>query len=125
MSKLTIEDIHAAYINTCDHSNGYTIESSIKGERGGWNDTVHSLIEMLSINGSNFIPHCLHFDGGIQRFLIIYKLKDFQVIICEIEQFDTKPFYTVEDMVKWMNAQEERLMATCMLVKLQYELDES
>ncbi len=123
MKKITAQDIEAAYVNTCNYQNDYTIESSIEGERGGWNDTVYELINRLSINGFNFVVQCLFSDGGIHQFLIKYKLKDFEVILIQVERLDDKPFYTIEDMVKWLNDKEERLMKTCMLVKLEFELN--
>ena len=123
MKKLTAADIEYAFTNTCDHASGYTLESSIRGDRGCWMDIVYSLTTNLSLNGFNFNVHLLHSDGGVRDFLLLYRIGNFDVIIQQFKMFDDRPFHTVEGMVKWFNAKEESLMATCVLVKCDLKLE--
>ena len=119
---MTEDLLRSLYPNTCQHTNGFTLEQCLENFHGEWMNTVHHLFAMMPYNGSKFDSTILHSDGGVRKFLITYDLKGFDVIIHTQNEFEGYPFGNVEGMVNWINDKEKQLLATCALVELEARL---
>ena len=110
------EKIRFAYLSTIQCSNGYSIEDCLKDVRGEKTNTICEILRYLRYEYSPFGSWVLSSDGGINRFSVLYKLGEFEVIVKEFSLFVEWPFDTVETLAKWLDNQEKKILATATLL---------
>lgn len=117
--KITIEDIRSAYENTHVFKNGIDMDAVFeKGSQsnGYWVDRynlVYYLIEAMAYNPINspFRVICIHSDGGIRDYMILYKWNDYNILISRefyLERNNIK-FKSVQDFCDWLNMHQEKI----------------
>jgi len=114
--KVTIEQIRAAFSNTHIHRNGIDMDLVFeKGSQsnGYWCDVYHLvyyLIEAMSFdNNFPFHVNCIHSDGGIRDFMILYRWNNYNIVISREFHvvLNNMNFKSIQEFCDWLNNHDE------------------
>lgn len=103
---ISTDEITTAFLETCDHANGITLEQCLSNERGTKTDCINSIIESLFRKGKPFNTFILSADGGIRDLLVIYEAAGYQVIAYRHTFGNAWPFNNVQIFARWINILE-------------------
>lgn len=100
---ISTSDITAAFLQTCDHNNGITLEQCLSDERDTKTGCINSIIEALARQGKPFNTFILHADSGIRNLLITYEAGGYRVIAYRHTFGDAWPFDNIFLFLRWIN----------------------